>query len=794
MRRRWTLEELDARLVPTYLGNQIFPLDNPWNQIISGAPVAANSAAIISAIVARHNGAVPGLHPDFGNPVTDGALYGIPVNIADHTTPKYTITISPNGWASESDNVQVPIPANAVIEGDGPSGPSDPSDPSVRGDSHLLVYDMDANVLYELGSAARPDEASYPYGGSKPLGVWGAYQVSYWDLNTDYFRTIGATSADAAGLPIMPGLVRPDEANPPSAGGVGVIDHAIRMTVVRTQTDFVYPASHEAGYNGSTNLPRMGDRFRLKASFVIPSNWSPEAQAIAQAMKTYGLIVADNGSDMYFQGLPSDNWNMDNVLQLGAIKATDFDVVDLTPRVTKLSASNGPSAGGTSVIITGQNFSGAAGQLHLLFGNVEASSVEIVSDTQLVVTAPSHAAGTVDVQVQSGTDRQNTDGQMVFFGYGASATSAADQFTFNAGTPPNPPTANADDYSILHDHTLTVGAAAGVLANDVSNPAGDTLTAAVASGPSHGTLTLNSNGGFTYKPTAGYTGTDSFTYTANDAGVLSGAATVTLTVTDQAPTATNDSYTTGEGQTLTVVAAGLLANDTDPDGDTLTAVVATGPANGTLTLNANGSFTYTPNAGFVGTDTFTYVANDKVQNSAPATVSIAVAGPPQVKSVVINDGSAQRSEVKSITVTFDSPVTLDVGAFRMIRSDGLAVGMARSVTQVNGETQVVLTFSGTGTYGRSLIDGNWSLKIIHTKVHRADNRSVVMGADSLTSFFRLYGDSNGDRKVDSTDQAAFNAAFGQTDITSLATFDYNRDGKINSTDRTAFNRRMGHTI
>src|SRR6478752_2780181 len=243
MRRRWTLEELDARLVPTYLGNQVFPLDNPWNQDVSGAPVAANSASIIGTIVTRHSGTAPGLHPDFGNPAVDGALYGIPINVADHTTPKYTITIAPNGWADESDNVQVPIPAGAVIEGDGPTGPADPS---VRGDSHLLVYDKDANALYELGSAARPTETSYPYGGAKPLGVWGAYQVSYWDLNTDSFRTIGATAADAAGLPIMPGLVRPDEANPVSAGGVGVIDHAIRMTVQQTLDAFVFPASHEA--------------------------------------------------------------------------------------------------------------------------------------------------------------------------------------------------------------------------------------------------------------------------------------------------------------------------------------------------------------------------------------------------------------------------------------------------------------------------------------------------------------------------------------------------------------------
>src|SRR5690349_10013253 len=116
MRRRWTLEELDPRLVPTYLGNQVFPLDNPWNQDVSGAPVAANSASIISTIVNRHGGTAPGLHPDFGNPSVDGALYGIPINVATSSTPKYTITIPSAGYADESDNVQVPIPNGAVIE------------------------------------------------------------------------------------------------------------------------------------------------------------------------------------------------------------------------------------------------------------------------------------------------------------------------------------------------------------------------------------------------------------------------------------------------------------------------------------------------------------------------------------------------------------------------------------------------------------------------------------------------------------------------------------------------------
>ncbi|MBO0699877.1 MAG: IPT/TIG domain-containing protein, partial [Zavarzinella sp.] len=421
MRRPLVVEHLDARVVPTFYGNQLFPLDNPWNQVIANAPVAANSDSIISRIVARHSGVAPRVHADFGNPMTDGALYGIPVNVVDSSVPKVPVLIAPDGWAAESDDVLVPIPANAVIEGDGPTGPSDPGNPSARGDSHLLVYDKSANVLYELGSAARPDEASYPYGDPKPLGVWGAWQVSYWDLNTNAFRTVGATSADAAGLPILPGLARPDEVEPPSAGGVGVIDHAIRMTVQQTQDAFVFPASHEASALVGTDLPRMGERFRLKSSFAIPDSWSPEAKAIAQAMKTYGLIVADNGSDMFFTGMPSDQWNMDAVRQVQSIHATDFEVVDLTPHVTGLSVAAGPAAGGTAVTVSGSNFGGAAGQIHVRFGGIDATSVTVLSDSQLVAVAPAHLAGTVDVQVVSGSMRPNADGIQVFFGYGTSA-------------------------------------------------------------------------------------------------------------------------------------------------------------------------------------------------------------------------------------------------------------------------------------------------------------------------------------------------------------------------------------
>jgi hypothetical protein len=227
----------------------------------------------------------------------------------------------------------------------------------------------------------------------------------------------------------------------------------------------------------------------------------------------------------------------------------------------------------------------------------------------------------------------------------------------------------------------------------------------------------------------------------------------------------------------------------------LTALLVGGPANGSLTLNLNGSFTYTPNAGFAGTDSFAYKANDNVLDSAAATVSISVSAAPRVESVVINDGSAQRSIIRSITVTFDTLVTFDSGAFSLLRTGGGTPARVATITQENGKTKVVFSgFSGSGGIYGSLADGNWTLKVLAARVHRAGDRSVVMSADSVTTFHRYFGDADGDRDVDAADQTAFNAAFGHTDAASLATFDFDHDGDVDAADRNRFNKRFGKSI
>jgi hypothetical protein len=315
-------DALEDRTVPTLLGNNLFPADNPWNQKITNAPVAANSSAILNNIITRYGDGR--LHPDFGQDYQDGSdLYGIPYNVVHgNSQPKVPVVI--HAYPDESDLQNAPIPANAAIEGDFQNGPNVGVDN--RGDSHLLVYDVDNNVAYEFYRASRPGENAY--------GQWHADQETVWDLKTNTFRTLGYTSADAAGLPILPGLVRPDEALPASQGGQGVINHAIRFTLQNNiiLDQYVYPASHIANSgNNPAVQPPMGARFRLKASVDI-SGLNPESKIIAQAMKDYGMIVTFNEAGSYtFQVTITDAGGLSVTSSVGVTVVQTVQTITVTP-------------------------------------------------------------------------------------------------------------------------------------------------------------------------------------------------------------------------------------------------------------------------------------------------------------------------------------------------------------------------------------------------------------------------------------------------------------------------------
>jgi len=278
---------------------QVFPSDHLLNKDISLSTVDANSSAILGVIGATS------LHPDFGSALWQGAPIGIPFSVVCGSQSKVSISYRANAYdgnyGNESEAGPFPIPLNAAVEGNG------------NGDSHVITVDVENNILYEL------------YNASQVGTGWEASCGAIFDLKTNTYRTEGWTSADAAGLPILPCLLRYDEVNS------GKVDHAIRFTLSKPKVykGYVYPALHKVNGTGvlGTSLP-MGARLRLKPGFDI-SSYSAENQVILKAMKTYGIILADIGSDMFISGAPDSRWNDTDLQNLKKVKATDFEVVAL---------------------------------------------------------------------------------------------------------------------------------------------------------------------------------------------------------------------------------------------------------------------------------------------------------------------------------------------------------------------------------------------------------------------------------------------------------------------------------
>jgi hypothetical protein len=269
----------------------VFPSDNPWNRRVDTLPVAPDSAAIVRSV-----GLDEHVHADFGSGLWDGGPIGIPYTVVGKTTPRAPVSFE---YADESDRVRYPLPANVKIEGG----------PNADGDRHALLLDRDACKLYEL-FALRKDE-----------GRWTAGSGAVFDLRSNKARPAGWTSADAAGLPIFPGLARYDEV------ARGRIDHALRFTVERTRRAYVWPARHHASDLTDPALPPMGLRFRLKADYPI-AGFPRQARIVLQALKEYGMIVADNGSNWYLSGAPDPRWSNDDLHTLHRVPGAAFEVVD----------------------------------------------------------------------------------------------------------------------------------------------------------------------------------------------------------------------------------------------------------------------------------------------------------------------------------------------------------------------------------------------------------------------------------------------------------------------------------
>src|SRR5437773_2949345 len=313
-----------------------------WNTDISAAAVDPNSTNYINFI-----GSTITLHPDFGAGTFHNQTIGIPYQVVAGTQPKVPVTLG--AFFDESDPGPEPIPSNALIEGYPKPG---------NGDRHVLVLEKDGCWLYELYNAALTK------------GKWSAAATAIWDMTINEQRPYTWTSADAAGLPVFVGLARYDEV------AAGVINHALRFTVPTSQRAFVLPATHWASTNTSTSAPPMGTRLRLKASFDI-SGFPADDQVILNALKKYGMILADNGSAIFISGAPDDRWNNTNLNLLKSITASSFEVVQ---QGTIYTPGNVPTGAAPTISsFTANPTSVSAGQPVTLSWSASSSTYNIIA-------------------------------------------------------------------------------------------------------------------------------------------------------------------------------------------------------------------------------------------------------------------------------------------------------------------------------------------------------------------------------------------------------------------------------
>jgi hypothetical protein len=275
--------------LPGALSCPLFPETNVWNKPVNKLPVRSNSRKIVGSI-----GRELPVHADFGSGLWNRGPIGIPITVVDSSQSTSAVSFA---YDDESDPGPYPIPSDVAIEGGDAS----------EGDRHAIIVDSDSCTLYEL-------YALYP-------SPWSAGSGAIWNLTSNALRPRGWTSADAAGLPILPGLVRYEEV------AAGHIDHAIRFTVSRSRRAYVYPARHFASSLTSKSLPPMGLRLRLRSNYPV-AGFPYQARIVLKALKRYGMIVADNGASWYLTGAPDPGWDNDQLHTLGKVKGSDFRVVD----------------------------------------------------------------------------------------------------------------------------------------------------------------------------------------------------------------------------------------------------------------------------------------------------------------------------------------------------------------------------------------------------------------------------------------------------------------------------------
>jgi hypothetical protein len=350
-----------ASAQPPAIGScPVLPADNIWNTPVDQLPVAPNSSTYVNTI-----GATTGVHADFGSGTWNGGPIGIPFITVPGTQTKYPATFQ---YADESDPGPYAIPLNAPIEGGSQS----------TGDRHAISVDIDNCILYELYSA-------YPQTSS-----WTAGSGAIFNLLSNALRPSSWTSADAAGLPIMPGLARYDEI------AAGEIRHALRFTVPQTQRSWVWPARHYASSLTGSQYPPMGVRFRLRANFDI-STYSAANQVILRALKKYGMMIADNGSAWFLSGAPDPRWNDSDLHSLGNVKGSDFEVVDVSGlMISPDSGQARQTTTGVSVTVTPSSASVPVNTSKQFSATVQNSTNQTVTWGVNGVVGGNSTVGTID--------------------------------------------------------------------------------------------------------------------------------------------------------------------------------------------------------------------------------------------------------------------------------------------------------------------------------------------------------------------------------------------------------------
>ncbi len=315
---------LAAQAPPEIAGCPVFPPGNIWSAPVDQLPVDPNSGTYVATIGPDKN-----LHPDFGSGLWQGGPIGIPFVIVDGSQPRLPASFL---YADESDPGGYAVPLDAPIEGGSHSD----------GDRHAIALDRDNCILYELYRA-------FP----QPDGSWRADSGAIFDLRAHWLRPAGWTSADAAGLPILPGLVRYEEV------AAGEIRHAIRFTVPQTRRAYVWPARHYASRLTEARYPPMGQRFRLRADFDI-SGFSREAQVILRALKKYGMILADNGSAWYISGAPDERWDNDALRDLRRVRGSDFEAVDVSSLMVRPDSGITATPAAAQAVVNAANYRAGA--------------------------------------------------------------------------------------------------------------------------------------------------------------------------------------------------------------------------------------------------------------------------------------------------------------------------------------------------------------------------------------------------------------------------------------------------